>query len=100
MKWIAYVENLLDATLLLFQNTTPGLEVFNYADMPCLTTEELVNLIPKKAGGWVPTAHILLRLALGLEKGVDLMGLLFSSRFPIDICKNTELLYANLSYRG
>ena len=48
VKSIAYVENVVEATLYMQQRLTPGLSVYNYADEPQLTTREISNVIAKE----------------------------------------------------
>ena len=50
IKSIAYVENLVDATIFLLAKMEAGLSVLNYADTPHMETKEIVSLIAHKAG--------------------------------------------------
>jgi GlcNAc-P-P-Und epimerase len=45
VKSIAYVENLVQATLFLKERMKPGVAVYNYADEPQLTTRQISNVI-------------------------------------------------------
>lgn len=45
VKSIAYVENVVQATLFLRDRMKPGVAVYNYADEPQLTTREIGNVI-------------------------------------------------------
>lgn len=47
IKSIAYVENLIQATLYLMENVQPGVSIFNYADEPQLTTRQISDTIAK-----------------------------------------------------
>ncbi|HEX6892175.1 MAG TPA: NAD-dependent epimerase/dehydratase family protein [Chryseolinea sp.] len=45
IKSIAYVENLVQATLFLMERMKPGVSIYNYADEPQLTTRDISNII-------------------------------------------------------
>jgi nucleoside-diphosphate-sugar epimerase len=45
VKSIAYVENLVQATLFLKERMKPGVSIYNYSDEPQLTTREISNVI-------------------------------------------------------
>ncbi|MEO0096331.1 MAG: NAD-dependent epimerase/dehydratase family protein, partial [candidate division WOR-3 bacterium] len=45
IKSVAYVENLVDATVFLIDHLKPGVQIFNYSDEPQMTTREIVNII-------------------------------------------------------
>ncbi len=83
IKSIAYVENLVDATLFLMRQMKPGVEVYNYADSPHLSTHDLVHLIAKKASKPVPGFHIPLGIASTLSILFDVAGRVTGRDFPI-----------------
>jgi GlcNAc-P-P-Und epimerase len=45
VKSIAYVRNLVQATLFLKDNMQPGIEIYNYADTPQLSSREIASII-------------------------------------------------------
>jgi GlcNAc-P-P-Und epimerase len=45
VKSIAYVENVVKATLYLMSRMKPGVAIYNYADEPQLSTREISNVI-------------------------------------------------------
>ncbi len=45
IKSIAYVENVVDATLYLMDRMRPGVSIYNYSDEPQLTTREIGEVI-------------------------------------------------------
>jgi nucleoside-diphosphate-sugar epimerase len=47
IKSIAYVKNLVEATLYLIDKMKPGIEIYNYADEPQLTSREIASTITK-----------------------------------------------------
>jgi nucleoside-diphosphate-sugar epimerase len=74
IKSIAYVENLVDATLYLMERCSPGTNIYNYADEPHLQTKDLVNLIGMIAGRKPSQFYIPLNLAIAGGIGFDLLG--------------------------
>ncbi len=48
VKSIAYVENLVKATLFLKSMMTPGVSIYNYSDEPQLTTREISTVIAER----------------------------------------------------
>lgn len=50
VKSIAYCKNLVDATIFAMEKMKPGIEVFNYADSPQLTSREIANTIANSLG--------------------------------------------------
>lgn len=71
IKSIAYVENVVAATLHLMNRMEPGVSIYNYADEPQLTTREIgehiARFLSKKIIGTVPKP-----LALLMSKPFDL----------------------------
>jgi nucleoside-diphosphate-sugar epimerase len=83
VKSIAYVENLVDATVFLLLRMQNGVSVMNYADKPHLTTREIVNLIAQKAGVPTPNRIVPKALAIGASSVFDVIGNLLNRDFPI-----------------
>ena len=54
VKSIAYVKNLVEATLFLTEHSVIGCSVYNYADSPQLSSREISNLIVKNLGNKQP----------------------------------------------
>ena len=54
VKSIAYVENVVDATILLMERISPGFEIFNYVDDPQLTVREITGIIAQALGRQTP----------------------------------------------
>lgn len=50
IKSIAYVENLVQATLFIKERIGPGVSIFNYADEPQLTSRVIADVIAKALG--------------------------------------------------
>ncbi len=71
-KSVGYVENVAEATLFLIDRMKAGIELFNYADSPHLTTGELVQCIAANLQVNVPFFRIPKSMAL-------------ASAFPFDV---------------
>ena len=90
IKSIAYVENLVWATLYLRERMKPGFSIYNYADEPQLTTREISNAIAvalnKKISLTVPKT-------LGIMMGIpfDIMIKLTGKNFPISSARIRKL---------
>jgi len=82
IKSVAYIDNIIAATLFLIQQNVSGLEIFNYSDSPHLTFREIINLIYADLGRKVPNYHLPLQPALNVSERVDSiikpMGIEFS----------------------
>lgn len=50
IKSIAYVKNVVEATLYLYERMNSGVHIFNYADEPQLTVAEIANTIAVELG--------------------------------------------------
>ncbi len=73
VKSIAYVENLVAATLFLKEKMAPGVTVYNYADEPQLTTRQIATAISEALGT---------RIKLTVPKTI---GIMFGLPFDIII---------------
>jgi len=83
IKSIAYVENLVEATIFLLERCSQGLHIFNYADEPHYKTLDLVNLIRSLAGEKQSGFYIPLWIAVLGGYGFDVLGKLTGIDFPI-----------------
>ena len=54
IKSIGYVENIVAAALFLMERMAPGIEIYNYADSPHMTTRALIECIAKTLRVKVP----------------------------------------------
>jgi nucleoside-diphosphate-sugar epimerase len=90
IKSIAYVDNVVKATLFLMQRMKPGVSIYNYADEPQLTTREISNTIAKalnkKIKFTVPTT-------VGIMMGIpfDLAIKLTGKNLPISSARIKKL---------
>ncbi|MCZ6774994.1 MAG: NAD(P)-dependent oxidoreductase [Ignavibacteria bacterium] len=83
IKSVAYVENLVDATLFLLKKMETGLHIFNYSDEPHMTTQQMVDLIARKAGVEVSRLRIPLGPALLIARIFDILGSVLNHDFPL-----------------
>jgi nucleoside-diphosphate-sugar epimerase len=83
LKSTSYIDNLLDATLFLFERLKTGVQTFIYVDTPVLSTGELVDriyhLLGKKSSSW----HIPLSVAEPIAYVSDLAASVTGIDFPI-----------------
>tara|TARA_Y100001935_G_scaffold247870_1_gene244331 strand:- start:44146 stop:45162 length:1017 start_codon:yes stop_codon:yes gene_type:complete len=84
IKSIAFVENLIDATLYLMQNVDSDFEVFNYADTPHLTNFEISHNISDGLGrkGAIKIPY---GLAIALGGVFDMIGGLLNKEMVISV---------------
>ena len=83
IKSVAYVENVVDAALMLLGRMAPGVLTLNYSDRPQLTTKQIVDIIAQKAGIPIPGKRIPLSLALPAARIFDVLGTITGLDFPI-----------------
>ncbi|MCX6120424.1 MAG: NAD-dependent epimerase/dehydratase family protein [Ignavibacteriales bacterium] len=83
VKSIAYVRNLVDATIYLKDRCEAGLHIFNYADEPHMQTRELVALIASQAGRKPQRLYVPLLLAEAGGYIFDIVGKLTGIDFPL-----------------
>lgn len=83
IKSVAYVENLVDATLFLINNGYKGIEVYNYADEPHMSFKEIVDLIYKYLGRSSPKLYLPLKPVLTSLKPIDVLFKLFKKDFVV-----------------
>jgi GlcNAc-P-P-Und epimerase len=90
VKSIAYVENLVAATLFLKDRMKPGVSVFNYADEPQLTTRQIANVIAEALGKKI---SLTVPKPLGIMMGLpfDLMIKLTGKNLPISTARIKKL---------
>lgn len=90
VKSIAYVENLVDATLVLKQKMAPGVSIYNYSDEPQLTARQISETI---AGALGKKIHFTIPRRLGIAAGIpfDLAIKITGRNFPISTSRIRKL---------
>ena len=90
VKSIAYVENLVKATLYLKESMKPGVSIFNYADEPQLTTREISNIIASELNKKI---KLTIPKTIGVMMGVpfDILIKLTGKNFPISSSRIKKL---------
>lgn len=83
IKSIAYVENLVEATVFLLNRLNPGVEYFNYSDEPQMTIKQIVDIISLYAGVKIPKIRFPLPLILLAVSPFDILEKITGCIFPI-----------------
>lgn len=83
IKSVAYVENLVDATIFLLNKINPGVEVYNYSDEPQMTIKEIVDTIYRYMPHSIPKRKLPLWLATSFGSIFDLMAKITGQNYPI-----------------
>jgi nucleoside-diphosphate-sugar epimerase len=83
IKSVAYVENVVDATLFLLERMKPGVDVYNYSDEPHLTTRTVIDIIARYGKVPAPMLKIPFPVAEAGGKIMDLAARLTGINFPI-----------------
>jgi nucleoside-diphosphate-sugar epimerase len=92
VKSLAYVENLVSATLMLWQRDQgPAFEIFNYVDKPDLTSREIVDAIYVALGRKPPTFRIPWTIARVLAVPFDIATALTGKNLPISTFRIRKL---------
>lgn len=84
IKSVAYVENLVEATLYLVNNLKDPIKIVNYVDEPQLTNSEIAGEI-SKAMGRKGTFKLPYRVALSLGYIFDLVGKILGKELMISV---------------
>jgi len=97
VKSIAYVENLVEATVFLLERMKSGVGIYNYVDYPQLTIKDTVNIISKCLSYDIPKLTIPLGPALAATSIFDVLGKITGYNFPITAYRikkfNTETCF-------
>lgn len=93
IKSVAYVENLIDATVFLLDKGFRGAEVYNYADEPYMSFKEIVNLIYRFLGRSAPKLSLPLKPILIALKPFNFAAKIAGKTFPV----TTAILKMNKS---
>ena len=83
IKSVAYVENLVDATIFLIQKFKTGLEIYNYSDYPQMTSQEISIIISHYLNRNIPNLKFPLNAAIVLASVFDLTAKFTGYNFPI-----------------
>jgi GlcNAc-P-P-Und epimerase len=83
IKSVAYVENLVDATLFLINKGIKGAEVYNYSDEPHQSFRKIVDLIYHYLGRSAPKYNLPKNLILTTLKPFDFLAKLSGKTFPV-----------------
>jgi GlcNAc-P-P-Und epimerase len=101
IKSMAYVENLVDATLFLWaRQDLPSFDIYNYVDTPNLTSREICEVIANAFGRSAPTLSVPLGVALALAMPFDLAIRLTGRNLPISSQRIRKLATARTSFEA
>lgn len=101
IKSMAYVENLVDATLFLWaRQDLPSFDIYNYVDVPNLTSREICEVIANALGRSAPTRSVPLGLALALAMPFDFAIRLTGRNLPISSQRIRKLATASTNFEA
>jgi nucleoside-diphosphate-sugar epimerase len=83
IKSVAYVENLVDATIFLMNRLRPGIQIYNYSDEPQMTIEEIVDTISQFMPHGIPKRKLPLWLATTFGSIFDVMAKITGQNYRI-----------------
>ncbi|KPJ68661.1 hypothetical protein AMJ44_05865 [candidate division WOR-1 bacterium DG_54_3] len=83
IKSVAYVENLVDATIFLMNKMNPGIQIYNYSDEPQMSIKEIVDTISKFMPHEVPERKLPLWLATTFGSIFDILARITGHNYPI-----------------
>ncbi len=83
IKTISYVENLIDATIFFMERMKPGMDIYNYADYPHLTSAKIIDVITDAMGRGRFKFKIPLRPVLMVTGIVDFVAKITGINFSI-----------------
>jgi nucleoside-diphosphate-sugar epimerase len=83
IKSVAYVENLVDATIFLIDKLRPGVQIFNYSDEPQMTIAQIVDIILECMPHTAPKTKLPLWFATSFGSVFDLLGKITGHNYPI-----------------
>ena len=83
IKSVAYIENLVDATVFLLERLKPGVEIYNYSDYPQLTSAQIVETIAHCLDQGIPKFKVPLRPAILATSVFDVLAKITGYNFPI-----------------
>lgn len=91
VKATAYVENLTAALFFCLERMAPGLEVYNYADKPDLTSHEIVVAISRFLGRQHPPQRLPFWLGLIAAAPFDVVAKCLRKPLPISMARVRKL---------
>lgn len=83
IKSVAYIGNLLEATLFLLDKGLSGFELYNYSDEPQMSFARFVALVHSILGRELPQFSLPAKPLLGILKPFDLLARLAGGDFPL-----------------
>lgn len=97
IKSIAYIENVIKATIFLISLDLKGCHIFNYSDQPHLSYKEILNIIYTELGRKAPQYFLpvspMIKISRNIDKIIRALGIKFS--FETTIKKMNKQTYYN-----
>lgn len=106
VKTVSYLPNLLEATLFLLNEMSPGVGKYIYVDTPTLTTRALVHHLYEALDKSPPRWHLPLSLARPVAVPFDVLARLLEVDLPITsariqkFCRSTNFDRSSLDMTG
>ncbi len=91
IKATAYVGNLIKATQYCLERMEPGLKIFDYADKPDLTVNDIVSIIHNELDKKLPTFTFPLWLGRIAAMPFSLLTILTGRNFPVNVKRVKKL---------
>ena len=90
IKSIAYVKNLVEATLFLMKQMKPGVEVYNYSDDRQMSVREITDTISKELG-YRKSVSLPYWCLMALAFPFDIVGMILKKDFVISTSRVRKL---------
>jgi nucleoside-diphosphate-sugar epimerase len=101
IKSLSYVENIVDATLMLWaREDLPAFDVFNYIDKPDLTSRQIADAIYRALGRTPPSFSVPTPLALLLGLPFDAVIALTGRNLPVSTARIRKLAVAQTKFEA
>ena len=101
IKSLSYVENIVDATLMLWaREEVPAFNVFNYIDKPDLTSRQIADAIYRALGRTPPGFSVPTPLALMLGLPFDAVIALTGKNLPVSTARIKKLAVAQTKFEA
>lgn len=100
VKSLSYVENLVDATMALWQRERAPFDVYNFIDKPDLTSRQIAETIYEALGKRPPPFRIPLSAAMLLGRPFDVVIALTGRNLPISTARIGKLAGVQTKYEA
>jgi nucleoside-diphosphate-sugar epimerase len=91
LKSLSYVENLIDATLYLWDRAQPGFDVYNFVEKPDLTSREIAESVARALGRSKPGPTVPMPVVLAMALPFDAVTALTGKDFGVSTMRVRKL---------